>query len=144
ERAGDYPEGHYELALQTVAEAGNQDELDALFARRSYKETKKLALFLLAIVLFLPLLFALLKEDAKDSGPAFELPPTEEFRPLDKDERSALSARLRELAGDLGIRTDATVSGTALSVGAATSLDGAGALRAVADLVLDQNVLATP
>src|SRR5205823_1764797 len=75
ERAGDYPEGHYELALQTAAEAGNQDELDALFSRRSYKETKKLALFLLAIVLFLPLLFALLKEDAKDSGPAFELPP---------------------------------------------------------------------
>src|SRR5439155_20882601 len=61
EKAGDYPEGHYELALQTAAEAGNQDALDALFSRRSYKETRKLALFLLAIM-FLPLIFALLKD----------------------------------------------------------------------------------
>src|SRR5262249_28506028 len=143
ERAGDYPEGHYELALQTAAEAGNQEDLDALFSRRSYKETRKLALFLLAIVFFLPLIFALLKED-KDNGPAFVLPPAEEFPPLGKDEYRALSTRLRDLAGDLGIRMDATASGTALSVRAAASLDGAGPLRAAADLCLDQNALATP
>ena len=58
EQAGDYPEGYYERAVQTAAEAGNQGELDALFSRRSTKETLKLALFLLGLFLFLTLFFA--------------------------------------------------------------------------------------
>ncbi len=33
EQAADYPQGRYELSLQIAAEAGDQDELDALFAR---------------------------------------------------------------------------------------------------------------
>src|SRR5205814_1502832 len=39
EQAGDYPEGRYELALQTAAESGDQRGLDKLFARRSQAET---------------------------------------------------------------------------------------------------------
>jgi hypothetical protein len=142
EKAGDYPEGRYELALQQAAEAGNQNELDALFSRRSYRETKRLALFLLAIVIILPLLFALLKD--RDSGPDFELPPGEEFRPLSKDEHRALSARLRELADELGVQVEASVPGTVLPVGELALLSGAGPLRAATDLFLDQKRLATP
>ena len=42
----DYPEGRYELALQIAVEAGDQRELDRLFARRTSQETLRLALFL--------------------------------------------------------------------------------------------------
>jgi hypothetical protein len=148
EKAGDYPEGRYELAVQTAAEAGNQDELDALFSRRSYKETRKLALFLLVIIFFLPLLFALLKEKngedrdettgRADSGPAFELPPAEKFPPLGASEQLALSMKLRELAGELGVGVDASVSGTVLAVG------GMGPLQASATLSADSKNLASP
>jgi hypothetical protein len=47
EEAGDYPEGRYELHLQIAAEARDQAELDALFARRSRKETWRLGLIIL-------------------------------------------------------------------------------------------------
>jgi hypothetical protein len=47
DEAGDYPEGRYELNLQIAAEAGDQAELDALFARRSRKETWRLGLMIL-------------------------------------------------------------------------------------------------
>lgn len=59
EQAAEYPTGRYELRLQTAAEAGDQDELDALFGRRSLKEIWRLGLILLGIlaagVLFLKL-----------------------------------------------------------------------------------------
>lgn len=44
----DYPEGRYELALQTAVESGNQAELDRLLARRSSQDTLRLALYMLA------------------------------------------------------------------------------------------------
>jgi hypothetical protein len=47
DQARDYPEGRYELALQIAAEAGNQPELDRLFARRSSKDTLRLAIYLM-------------------------------------------------------------------------------------------------
>lgn len=50
QQAGDYPEGRYELAVQTAAESGNQRDLDALFARRSSGQTLKLAVILLVAV----------------------------------------------------------------------------------------------
>jgi hypothetical protein len=46
EQCRDYPEGHYELALQIAVEAGDQRELDRLFARRTSRETLRLALYL--------------------------------------------------------------------------------------------------
>ena len=49
--AGDYPEGRYELAVQTAAESGNQSALDRLFARRSSRQTLQLALALLVVMM---------------------------------------------------------------------------------------------
>ncbi|HLJ92266.1 MAG TPA: hypothetical protein VKU02_03645 [Gemmataceae bacterium] len=56
EHAGDYPEGRYELNLQIAAESGDQAELDALFARRSLKETWRLGLLLLGMCIILAVL----------------------------------------------------------------------------------------
>jgi hypothetical protein len=56
EHAADYPEGRYERALQTAAEAGDQEELDALFQRRSSGDTVRLAVILLVIVSLVVLL----------------------------------------------------------------------------------------
>jgi hypothetical protein len=53
QQAGDYPEGRYELHLQIAAEAGNQRELDSLFARRSRSEVWRYGLLLLAVCLVL-------------------------------------------------------------------------------------------
>lgn len=53
EQARDYPEGRYELALQTAVEAGDQADLDRLFARRSSADTLRLAAYLVAIALVL-------------------------------------------------------------------------------------------
>lgn len=43
DQARDYPEGRYELALQTAIEAGDQREVDRLFARRTSQDTLRLA-----------------------------------------------------------------------------------------------------
>jgi hypothetical protein len=48
EQAKDYPEGRYELALQTAADHGDQAAFDRLLARRSSGDTLKLALVMLA------------------------------------------------------------------------------------------------
>lgn len=56
----DYPEGRYELALQIAAENGDQAELDRLFARRSSKDTLRLALAMVAFALAAAVLSKLL------------------------------------------------------------------------------------
>lgn len=48
-QAGDYPEGRYELNLQVAAEAGDQSAIDRLFARRSSRQTLRLAVMLVLI-----------------------------------------------------------------------------------------------
>jgi hypothetical protein len=48
EQARDYPEGRYELALQVAAEDGDQAALDKLFARRSSRDTLRLAIYMVA------------------------------------------------------------------------------------------------
>jgi hypothetical protein len=48
-QAADYPEGRYELNLQIAAEAGDQTALDRLFARRSSRQTLRLAVMLVLI-----------------------------------------------------------------------------------------------
>ncbi len=47
EQAKDYPQGRYELALQIAAEDGDQRELDRLFARRTSRDTLRLAVLIL-------------------------------------------------------------------------------------------------
>lgn len=56
EQAGDYPEGHYELALRTAVDAGDEREMQRLFFRRSRRQTMRLGFALLAILVFGPLL----------------------------------------------------------------------------------------
>jgi hypothetical protein len=53
EQVRDYPEGRYEYNLQHAAEMGDQAELDRLFARRSSRETLRLALVIFALVFLL-------------------------------------------------------------------------------------------
>jgi hypothetical protein len=62
QEAADYPEGRYELALQTAAEANNQHDLDALFARRSQAETLRLIVVLLVVIVVLTLLIRFLPD----------------------------------------------------------------------------------
>lgn len=47
EQAKDYPQGRYELALQIAAENGDQREVDRLFARRTSRDTLRLAVLIL-------------------------------------------------------------------------------------------------
>jgi hypothetical protein len=49
DQACDYPQGSYELNLQIAAEAGNQADLDSLFARRSWGEVWRVALTLVVV-----------------------------------------------------------------------------------------------
>src|SRR5262249_58012776 len=53
----DYPQSRYELNLQIAAEAGDQPELDRLFARRTSNETIRLGLYIIAGALVLAALF---------------------------------------------------------------------------------------
>jgi hypothetical protein len=69
EEAGDYPEGRYEYRLQSAAEAGDQEGLDSLFARRSRTDMWKLGLLILIGMMILPFLVRLLAPPpAKDGG----------------------------------------------------------------------------
>jgi hypothetical protein len=56
EQTRDYPEGRYELSLQTAIESGNQFELDRLLARRSSQETLRLAAMMLGFAIVLAVL----------------------------------------------------------------------------------------
>ena len=53
EQAEVYPQGSYELALQTAAESGNQRDLEAVFGRRNSSEVLRMALWLMAGMLLL-------------------------------------------------------------------------------------------
>ena len=136
EHAGDYPEGQYELALQKAAEAGNQEELDALFTRRSYRQTRRLALILLAVVFFLPLVAALLKNPARPKKEKPEPPRQQQpdafttltktrYPELTPEERGELTSRLRELTDMIGTHVPASAPGSASVVGLAAAPGGA-------------------
>lgn len=56
DQARDYPEGRYELALQIAVEAGNQAEVDRLFARRSSKDALRLALSMLGAAMVIAII----------------------------------------------------------------------------------------
>lgn len=53
----DYPQSRYELSLQIAIEAGDQPELDRLFARRTSNETIRLGLTIIALALVLAALY---------------------------------------------------------------------------------------
>jgi hypothetical protein len=117
EQAGDYPEGRYELALQIAAEAGDQRELNALFARRSSTQTLRLATVLLAVMAVLAVVMNFLTTSPRPTAPSKRLPvvPSSagalgdqpalgDYPPLTDDARRQLGEALRELirSKDLG------------------------------------------
>jgi hypothetical protein len=65
EQAGGYPEGRYELSLQTAAEANDQESLDILFARRSRREVWRLGILLVVVMAILALAIQLMTPLAK-------------------------------------------------------------------------------
>jgi hypothetical protein len=74
DQAADYPEGRYELRLQTAAEAGRQDDLDALLGRRSWLETWRLGITLVVLLTLLVVASRLLEIPSR---PRPERPPAE-------------------------------------------------------------------
>ena len=69
EKAGDYPEGRYELALQVAVESGNQADLDALLTRRSRRQIFVLTLALLFAIVSVLLVPALLTFISSEPSP---------------------------------------------------------------------------
>jgi hypothetical protein len=120
DQAGDYPEGRYELNLQLAAEAGDQRELDILFARRSSAETMRLGLILLAVAVILVVAVTLLNAvlapapRPADPGPKVlptsraaapePMPPAAVYAPLTEAERERLRQSLHGLAARLGVQ----------------------------------------
>lgn len=112
EQAGDYPEGRYELALQTAAEAGDQRGLDDLFHRRSSTQTLKLALVILVGFCLLAGAMQMLRHRPDPPTPPVAPLTTKRTEPpLDKDfparmpdaMRVEVARGLKALMKDLGI-----------------------------------------
>ena len=53
----DYPQGRYELHLQIAIEAGDQREVESLFARRTSNDTIRLGLTIIGLALMLAAIF---------------------------------------------------------------------------------------
>jgi len=70
EQAADYPEGTYEFALQKAAEAGDQRELDIVFARRDSFQTVRLMFIILLIVSSIVLFSKWLESESPPNPPA--------------------------------------------------------------------------
>jgi hypothetical protein len=110
-RAGEYPEGRYELALQIAVEAGDQPAVDSLMSRRSRSQALRLGAGLLAVFLLVPAAVALFDDliprvappappPAKAAPP--RLPDADQCPRLDRADREALADRLTALAGRVG------------------------------------------
>jgi hypothetical protein len=115
EQAAEYPEGRYELHLQIAAEAGDQHDLDRLFARRSRGETWRLGLTLLILLLILvPVGNWLVPTPAPPSSAAtsteLDLPPAEQFSKLNAEEEQQLTDALASLARQLGVKPQPTTA----------------------------------
>jgi hypothetical protein len=115
EQAGDYPEGRYELDLQTAAEAGDQRELNALFLRRSGAQTVRLALYILVVAIGLGLVIKLLSVFDQPPAPppaatptGIRLPPPGAYPSLNEPDRQRMTEALRKLADLLGVGPEPT------------------------------------
>lgn len=147
-QAGDYPEGRYELAIQSAIESGDQGEIDSLLARRSRSQMMRLGLILLAAFIVVPLLvFYSPKQDPPDKEPEkkqpkktkkpakekltapLELAPLDDYPPLLPEERDELALRLQKLGRQLG---------TTLPVGATEEM--LAKTIAAADVAIDKRL----
>jgi hypothetical protein len=109
-RAGEYPEGRYEHALQRAVEAGDQGEVDALLARRSHTQMLRLAVVLLLGFILIPIIFQLIPGPAPILLPppakkveVLHLPPVHECPRLTEGTRDKLATRLQALGKRLGL-----------------------------------------
>jgi hypothetical protein len=108
EQAAEYPEGRYELHLQIAAEAGDQKELDALFARRSHAQTVRLGPVLLALFATLALVSKFLTPSSQPrsapattpaaTSPKPQLRSARDYPTMDEPVRRRLTQDLREFA----------------------------------------------
>jgi hypothetical protein len=105
-QAGDYPEGRYELNLQIAVESGNQQDLEALLARRSRSQTWRMAVALLAVFILMPIVALLIgpnpppvPQPASTPTPTapLQLPPIEDYPSLAEAERTDLAQSLQTL-----------------------------------------------
>jgi hypothetical protein len=128
EHAGDYPEGQYELALQRAAESGNQEELDTLFTRRSYRQTRRLALILLTALFCMGVLALVFKNPARlkrekpeprrqETPDGFDALKKANYPRLSAQERDELTLRLRELTTMMDTPVPANVPGSIAILG---------------------------
>jgi hypothetical protein len=113
DQAGDYPEGRYERALHVAAETGDQADLDALFGRRSRRQTLRLGIFLMMVMLILLGVSKwIARTSAPDESPPVSesalaipnLPTPEQCRTDDLQVREQAKAHLRDLAQLLGLK----------------------------------------
>jgi hypothetical protein len=96
DQAAEYPQGNYELRLQIAAEAGDQRELDTLFARRSWAETWRLGLTLLAVFAVLAVVLRLIEPGPRPPRPEPPaVPPAPQrpaLTPAERAERAGVAA----------------------------------------------------
>src|SRR5262245_26588522 len=122
EQVADYPEGRYELNLQTATEAGDQEALDALFARRTRRDMLRLValIFVIVVVLVLVIQWLPVPNLGQGGGPPqpaatapggnLNLPPAEKYPKLSDDERRRLTEALTDLAESLGLALPAATT----------------------------------
>jgi hypothetical protein len=121
ERAGDYPEGRYELALQIAVESGDQEELDSLLSRRSRSQVLRLGFALLgAFILGAVVVGRVLPprdslRPAKKAATGLHLPPANECPRLDAREREEFASRLTAFGRRLNVDLPAGYSDEVLT-----------------------------
>jgi hypothetical protein len=91
DQAAEYPQGNYELRLQIAAEAGDQRELDALFARRSFRDTWRLALALLVALAVLVVVMRLTAPGPRLREPEPRPAPRAALTPEERAERAGVA-----------------------------------------------------
>ena len=120
EQASDYPEGAYELRLQTAVEAGDQRRMDDLFAGRTRGRWIRIAFLLCALaVLNSPFILMFLKPATRPAQTAqkLTLPAADACPALDDGERRRLADSLQLLALRRGIDVPRDTTAAALNDG---------------------------
>jgi hypothetical protein len=128
DQAAEYPEGRYELSLQTAAEAGDQRELDALFNHRLRAAPWRLGIILLCLALVLLLLGrwvdAVIAPGRQDRPPAerLDLPPVGDYPQLNASQQQRLTRSLQDFAEQLHVPPPAEATSEALLAAIAAHL----------------------
>jgi hypothetical protein len=111
DQAGDYPEGRYELALQTAVESGDQAGLEALLLRRSRGQMLRFALVLLVLISAVALVSHMppILPPAPSVAQRATLPRFEAVQPFDAASQAEARRQTAELVRSLGEEGDTPV-----------------------------------